>query len=135
MPQSQLAAELETFRRRYLQEALRAAVAQLDLHLLNAQLDGLVPADALKQVAAAGIRGELVFATPLLLTAQPRLLGYYRLLLGYSQKELYHKGGLGRFRCLEEGRLSDALQGELPALCRALVERAATCSRASASRR
>lgn len=84
-----------------------------------------MPGDDLKQLAAAGIRGELVFATPLVLEAQPRLLGYYRLLLGYSQKEHYHKAGLGRFKGLEEaGRLTPALRTELPALCAALIERA-----------
>ena len=32
---------------------------------------------------------------------KPNLLGYYRLLLGYSQKEFYQKGKLGRFEPLE----------------------------------
>lgn len=40
----------------------------------------------LSLLASKGLRGEIVFATPIILKSNPYLLGYYRLLLGYSQK-------------------------------------------------
>lgn len=96
----------------------------LDLRTLNAELDALVPAADLVQLASRGIRGELLFPVPCLLRANPRLLGYYRLLLGFSQKEFYNKGKLARFEIMEgRGVLTDRLAGELDDLCRALVVR------------
>jgi len=53
------------------------------------------------KLASLGLRGEFLFPLPSLLTANPRLLGYYRLLLGFSQKEFFNKGKLGRFKSME----------------------------------
>jgi hypothetical protein len=61
----------------------------------------------------------------LLLTENPRLLGYYRLLLGYSQKEFFSKGKLGRFAGMEQkGRLSPRVSSKIDDLCRAFCGRA-----------
>ncbi len=92
---------------------------------MNAELDGAVPAKDLVELASRGIRGELLFAVPSVLRANPRLLGYYRLLLGFSQKEFYNKSRLARFGVLEfEGKVTLRLESELPDLCRALAVRA-----------
>jgi len=73
-------------------------------------------------VAAAGLRGELVFPVPIILETSPRLLGYYRLLLGLSQKEFYSKGPFGRFKHLEEsGQIIERVMPMLPSLCRSLI--------------
>ncbi len=97
----------------------------MDLRTINADLDTLADAGDLKELASRGIRGDFVFAVPSLLTANPRLLGYYRLLLGFSQKEFYNKGKLGRFKVMEEdNRLSQSASGEVRPLCAALIERA-----------
>ncbi len=88
-------------------------------------MDALAPARDLRRLASLGIRGEFVFCLPAILTAKPNLLGYYRLLLGYSQKEFYHKSRLGRFEPLEvKGALPERLQEEMTGLCRALCQRA-----------
>jgi len=59
---------------------------------------------------------------PALLIANPRLLGYYRLLLGFSQKEFFNKGKLGRFKAMEEkGKISARVRPELADLCRAFA--------------
>jgi len=57
-----------------------------------------------------------------ILTANPRLLAYYRLLYGYSQKEFYTAAtGLGRFSGMENrGVLRPAMAPHLPSLCGAL---------------
>jgi len=61
------------------------------------------PADGLQALQIRGIRDETVFATPSLLREAPGLLGYYRLLLGISQKSFYTtKTGLSIFRSMED---------------------------------
>jgi hypothetical protein len=76
-------------------------------------------------LASISIRGEFLFPVPCLLRANPRLLGYYRLLLGFSQKEFYSKGKLGRFSSMEEkGKISGRVAGEITDLCQAFSQRA-----------
>jgi hypothetical protein len=64
----------------------------------------------------------MVFPVPIVLTANPRLLGYYRLLFGYSQKEFYtSKAGLAPFKSMEErGLITSKQDQKLAALCIAL---------------
>lgn len=123
-PQANVATYLEEFRKLYLQQALSNAIQATDLRVINEELDRFVPARDLKELASRGIRGEFVFALPKILAIKPNLLGYYRLLLGYSQKEFYTKAKLGRFKGMEEGRLTEQLSHELADLCNALNERA-----------
>ncbi len=54
----------------------------------------------------------------------PTLVGYYRLLLGVSQKQLYASGsGMGMFKSLEGGgAMSRRAAAELPAFCEAMGE-------------
>jgi hypothetical protein len=123
-PQANVATFLEEFRKLYLQHALSNAIAAADVKTINAELDQFVPAEDLRALASRGIRGEFLFALPCMLKMKPNLLGYYRLLLGYSQKEFYNKAKLGRLKCMEEkGRLTPKLKKELPDLCSALVQR------------
>jgi XcyI restriction endonuclease len=123
-PQASVATFLEEFRRLYLQQALSNAIAAADLRTINAELDHLAPAEDLKALASRGIRGEFLFALPSLLKMKPNLLGYYRLLLGYSQKEFYNKTKLGRFKCMEDsGRLTPKLETEFQDLCAALIQK------------
>lgn len=81
-------------------------------------------------LAQYGLRAELLFAVPAVLEANPYLLGYYRLLMGYSQKEFYgrDKGfGVGYFKSMEEkGKTSKTAAADLPDLC------VAFCATASA---
>ena len=110
----------------HLQVGLLKAVADLDITALDKQLAVLMPAAALQKLASLGMRGELLFAAPIVLKACPSLLTYYRTLLGYSQKEFYKTGsGLGVFRRAEDASVwgTDALQ-QLPALCACLNVRA-----------
>ena len=112
----------------YLQDALSAALADMDLSLLDRQLSEYVASDELKALARCGLRGELVFPVPCLLAANPRLLGYYRLLLGFSQKAFYQSElGLSGFKSMEErGVLTNKNEGRLDELCKALVSCAAS---------
>jgi tetratricopeptide (TPR) repeat protein len=114
--------QLRELRERLLLDALFAVVAESDITLVDRQLAELVSAQGLCKMAALGLRGELLFPVPCLLQQRPSLLGYYRLLLGVSQKPFYGKeSGFGRFRTMETAnRLSVPNQAVLEKLCRAL---------------
>lgn len=106
----------------YLLDALLATVAESDVANIDDGLRKLVDKKALAKVAGWGLRGEVLFAVPIILEAQPRLLGYYRLLLGFSKKQFYGKGyGLGPFKSMEDaGTLSKGQQHCLVDLCACL---------------
>ncbi len=106
----------------FLLEALLDAVSSVDIEVLDHELREFGTKDGLRKLAGWGLRGEIMFPIPSLLRANPSLLGYYRLLLGFSQKQLYGKDhGIGPFKSMEEGGTLSANQNQhLPALCRCL---------------
>jgi hypothetical protein len=120
--QIDFAAALAEIRRLYLQDALSETVRSLTVPDIDRELAAHVPAHSLTTLATHGLRGEMVFPVPLLLNANPRLLGYYRLLYGYSQKEFYTTAtGLGRFKSTEErGTIRMDIRADIPALVTAL---------------
>jgi XcyI-like restriction endonuclease len=71
---------------------LSKALGKLDPAVVKVQIARYVPANAQKILGAAGIRDEHVFPVPAVLVQAPTLIGYYRLLLGISQKRFYRKG-------------------------------------------
>src|SRR6185503_1136735 len=87
--QVDFAAALVQLRETCLQEALFSTVSVLAVSEIDRELGELANPKDLALLASKGLRGEVVFATPILLLANPRLLAYYRLLLGYSRKEFY----------------------------------------------
>lgn len=120
--QVDFALALEQIRAAYLQDALRAAVSSLDVRTIDVELAQLAPPSALSDLAARGLRGELLFATPGILRVSPRLLGYYRLVLGFSQKAFYGFPGVGLFKSMEEkGSLRPGHDASLQPLCLALA--------------
>lgn len=126
LPDAQIdfAAALAKIRRLYLQDALSETVKALAVPDIDRELAAYVPGHSLTTLATHGLRGELVFPVPLTLTANPRLLGYYRLLYGYSQKEFYTAAtGLARFKGMEErGSIRREIAGEIPNLASALCK-------------
>ncbi|WP_438280878.1 XcyI family restriction endonuclease [Pseudomonas alabamensis] len=118
--------KLQEFRKVWLQDALLETVSELAVPDIDAELSKYVPADDLKALAARGLRGELVFAVPAILQANPYLLGYYRLLLGYSQKEFYgSEFGVASMKSMEvNGRLNPRSKVSIEELCVALCQAA-----------
>lgn len=116
-------AVLAKIRGEYLQDALAATVKKLDVTEIDKALAVLVPRLSLATLASHGLRGELMFPVPLILAENPRLLGYYRLLYGFSQKEFYTtETGVSRFQSMEKrGVLSAANAAVLADLCQALA--------------
>lgn len=118
---------LAQIRALYLQDALFATIEAMDIGQVDRELSLMVPGKCLKALARHGLRGEILFPVPAILEQNPRLLGYYRLLLGYSQKAFYtSETGAGTFKAMEEkGVLSKTLLSALPALCAALIQASA----------
>lgn len=127
---------LDLIRELYLDDALRKTIESADLKMIEKELHSVLDENILKKVASFGIRGEMFFPTKSLLLKNPKLLGYYRLLYGFSQKELYSKSGLGRFKRMEEdgsiGKLSPAdIADFIKVLCAAGSKLAKTCQKIS----
>jgi XcyI restriction endonuclease len=118
------AALLEGARTLVLAEALRATVGSVSVKLLDSELAKFVDDASLTRVASFGSRGEAVFPVPSLLTEKPSLIGYYRLLYGYSQKQFYTSAtGCSLFKTMEmKGVLTTAAASKLPELCSAFAE-------------
>ena len=112
---------LEELRDLYLLDALGATVAALDIEGIDRELPLFASKPGLTLLASCGMRGELVYAVPYVLAANPFLLGYYRLLYGFSQKEFYGRGPFGRFKHLEEaGIIRPAALDLIDPLCQSL---------------
>jgi hypothetical protein len=107
----------------YLQQALSETVKDMEIAKIDRELADLVPEKFLAVLASHGLRGELMFPVPCVLSMNPRLLGYYRLLLGFSQKAFYTaEFAVGRFKSMEEkGVLTNNNQDALRDLCKALI--------------
>src|SRR5699024_2521610 len=89
---------LDSSRPKVLAGPLKEAIKKVDPRTLSAEIQQYAPADGLKVLQGTNVRDELVFATPAVLREQPAVLGYYRLLLGVSQKAFYTKSsGLSRY--------------------------------------
>jgi hypothetical protein len=117
---------LEAIRESWLIDALLSTVSRLEISQIDRELADLVSPPAMQEVAGWGLRGEILFAVPYVLESKPALLGYYRLLLGFSQKQFYgDRYGLRLFKSMEDtGQLSAANQAELKGLCQTLCQSA-----------
>jgi len=118
--QIEFAAALEGARTTVLREALGRVVKDLAISALNKELDAIVPQQALAALASRHMRAETLFPTPIVLRKQPSLIGYYRLLYGFSQKQFYTAStGCSPFKNMEmKGKLSAAADQKLDDLCR-----------------
>lgn len=115
---------LSRARKEVLRDALLPTLGEVDPNVLSSEIQNYVPAQARQALQAAGIRDEHVFALPVVLKHQPTLLGYYRLLLGVSQKQFYHaRTGMQLFKAMEtENDIRPAALPRLGELCSCLNE-------------
>lgn len=113
---------LNEARSNMLHEAITAACIKIKPDTLRLEMVEYVPPVGLKALQGSGIRDEEVYVIPSVLKEMPQALGYYRLLLGISQKQFYSsKTGLAKFQKMENG--SKLVNVELfPDLCRAINE-------------
>ncbi len=122
--QASFATALSEIRTLYLQDALREAVKSLEVPVIDRELAKHVPVHSLSTLAAHGLRGEMMFPVPSVLKVNPKLIGYYRLLYGYSRKEFYTTStGLSRYAGMEDrGNISKGLDDTLPDVCNELCK-------------
>lgn len=108
-------------RKTWLMDALSNALRRVDTDQLKREIAVHVPREAQRILAAAGVRDEHVFPTPVLLKEAPTLVGYYRLLFGASQKSFYSsQTRMSQFRSMETRGSINPLQGaNLEHFCRA----------------
>jgi len=113
---------LKEIRENYLLDALLSTVAKLEIARIDGELNDYASNSNLQKLARWGLRGEILFAVPCVLRSSPKLLGFYRLLLGFSQKQFYGAHwGFGPFKAMEErGLLSKSSEAALVDLCKAL---------------
>jgi hypothetical protein len=113
---------LQELRDLYLRPALSVAVGRVGVEPIDRELAAYVRRETLDRIARIHLRGEVFFPVPCLLHTRPALLGYYRLLYGFSQKEFYTHGPFGAFRVLEErDEIPRRLSERVSALCTSLV--------------
>ena len=115
---------LDGSRKTVLRDALRDTVRSLSIKALDAELAEYVPDSSLAKLAGLNLRGETLFPTPIILKAHPSLVGYYRLLYGYSQKQFYASAtGCGSLKLMEaKGKISPAAEKRLRDLCKAFAK-------------
>lgn len=119
----------EELKESMLQEALFETIKNADIGKIDEELRKNVSNNNLQLLAEHGIRGEVMFVVPYVLELNPRLLGYYRLLLGFPQKSFYagQRGlGFGVFSSMESSGIISATQ-------RSLLEECCKALNASAS--
>lgn len=111
-------------RKTALMDALSEALGVIDPTLLKKQISRYVPKDAQRLLAAAGIRDEHIFPVPAILEQRPTLVGYYRLLLGISQKRFYRKGtAMGPFKGMESrGLFNPQKRPDIESFCSTMGE-------------
>lgn len=120
--QTNFAKSLFTIRSMFLQDALKKTVERSDIGIIDSELHKFAPTRSLSILASNGLRGEFIFIIPYLLTMSPQLIGYYRLLLGFSQKAFYvSSNGLSIFKSMEEkNTISTKAKENLDDLCVAM---------------
>lgn len=113
---------LKSIKELYFHSALKEALKEMEIKEIDKELSKLVSNDSLKKLASFSLRGESIFPIPSLLKVNPFLLGYYRFLFGFSQKEFYSKGPFGVFKSMEEkGVISKTALNSLNELCDSLI--------------
>ena len=99
---------LHEYKKNIIGDALKRTVEEIDPNELHSEIVEYVPFDCMKILQSTGIRDEIFFALPCILKKNPKMLGYYRLLMGISEKQFYSSAtGLSQFNCMEE-------KGKLP---------------------
>ena len=110
---------LHAYRDRMLGENLKIAVATIDPDILQSEIGKFVNKDCRMILQGLSIREETMFALPCVLNSNPTLLGYYRLLMGISEKQFYTSStGLSIFKPMEhDGKITKNSEQEINNFC------------------
>lgn len=115
---------LDRARSTVLHAGVANAASQVDAATLRAEILQYVPSAGLTALQGSGARDEMVFATPSVLRHSPSTVGYYRLLLGVSQKRFYTRAtGLTSFKAMEDrGVIPASVDGDIGSFCQDMNE-------------
>ena len=114
--------KLREIKEKYLSDALKKTIGDLHISEIDGELNRYASTSSLKKLAGYGLRGEVWFPVPSIIRHNPYLIGYYRLLYGFSKKELYSKRKMGGFKTLEEnGVIPENKASEIEGLCKCLI--------------
>lgn len=113
---------LQIVKEKFFSEALLKTISEIPAKTISDQLAKFVKDEQRQRVAALGLRDELIFMLPCVIRKNPQLIGYYRLLFGLSQKELYKKQ-YAKFKKLEEDNtISFKTNKFIEILCERFIE-------------
>lgn len=112
---------LKSERGKILRDALKEAVGKVGVQAIDRELHDLVDSNALNRLGSFGLRGEVLFAVPCLIKEKPTIAGYYRLVLGISQKE-YGRKGLSKWIKIEKGESVAVSENEVQDLCAMFIK-------------
>lgn len=115
--------KLRSYKSKFFYQALQNTIKNIEIRKIDSELSELVNPKLLNKVACFSIRGEVFFPVPCLLKENPSLLGYYRLIFGISQKEMYTKTpGYSKFKKLEEkSSIINLSEEDILVLCKSLI--------------
>lgn len=100
---------------------LKKTLSTVDPAVLREEIGKYVPPAGCLLMQSTGLREETVFALPCVLKVNPKLLGYYRMLLGMSQKAFYGMICFKKYSVMEEiGSIPQKWMGDMPNLCQSL---------------
>lgn len=113
---------LQLVKERYFLNALLSTVKEIPVKVISDEAEKYVSNEHRQLVASLGLRDEMLFMLPCVIYKEPQLIGYYRLLYGLSQKELY-SGQYGKFKKLEDdGIITKNTAKYIDILCRRFIE-------------
>lgn len=107
---------------KYFFESLSNTLKNLEISIVDSQLAQYVESKYINKLARHSLRGEVFFPVPYIIKANPYLIGYYRLLYGISQKQMYSSKHFGRVKRLEEkGEISKETMPHVDSVCKNLI--------------
>lgn len=113
---------LNEYKKRMLGQQVADTAKKVDPNEFHAEIPKYISTYGMSTLASLDIREEKLYALPCVLKKNPFLLGYYRLLLGISEKQFYSSAtGLTSFAKMEhEGVLGKINDEKINELCYAI---------------
>jgi hypothetical protein len=92
---------LKEIKKSILRESMSRTIKEIPLKTIDSELNKYAPKGVLSKIASFGLRGEVFLPVPCILKKNPKLIAYYRLLYGVSQKEFYKSENFGKYKTYE----------------------------------
>jgi hypothetical protein len=103
-PQIAFFYRLKEIKQSFLQEAFQSTIEKLNIETLDSEAARLYSEEVRKKIAKFGLRTEVFLPLPYLIRNNVKLIEYYRLLYGISQKVFYKSNHFGKYKSFIEGK-------------------------------